>query len=270
MRTLEEVKRGPVPERRSDVPSASQAAPAPSSSYVCERVAPNLQFPVPTIPGMPLKPSAAHDPAPTGCVGTLPCQVRYDPRTAPTRAIPGERVDGSGQHGTAGVPNASGTGFGNPTRTPAGPSPPSGGGDGWGYVPSQGNSDLPAAVAVAHLMGLARLIRIQVACFRLMIELATLRILSDVVVALPELEPGTVYLVASASVRIVVVIQVSETIPTTGRAKTQSLAISILAAALGIFVLARPICFSSVSSVSRDGPAPLQMTSSAPSPRPTL
>ena len=190
MRTLEEVKRGPVPERRSNAPSASQAAPAASSSYVCERVAPNLQFPVPTVPGMPLKPSAAHDPAPTGCVGTFPCQVRYDPRAAPTRAkaskwvesmlgksqlnpppsvqesiaaasaqthiphdslrhippphqsqyhagyIPGERVDGNGQDGAAGVPNASGTGSDNPT---AGPPPPSGGGDGWGYVPSQGN-----------------------------------------------------------------------------------------------------------------------------------
>ena len=79
MRTLEEVKRGPVPERRSDVP-------APSSSYFCERVAPNLQLPISTVPGMPLKPSAAHDPAPTGCVGTFPCQVRYDPRAAPTRA----------------------------------------------------------------------------------------------------------------------------------------------------------------------------------------
>ena len=86
MRTLEEVKGGPVLERRSDVPSASQAAPAPSSSFVCERTAPNLQFPAPIVPGMPLKPSAAHDPAPTGCVGTFPCQVRYDPRAAPTRA----------------------------------------------------------------------------------------------------------------------------------------------------------------------------------------
>ena len=57
MRTLEEVKRGPVPERRSDEPSASQAAPAPSSAYVCGRVAPSGQFPVPVAPGMPLKPS---------------------------------------------------------------------------------------------------------------------------------------------------------------------------------------------------------------------
>ena len=86
MRTLEEVKGGPVFERRSDVPSASQAAPAPSSSQVCERTAPNLQFPAPTVHGMSLKPSAAHDLAPTGCVGTFPCQVRYDPRAAPTRA----------------------------------------------------------------------------------------------------------------------------------------------------------------------------------------
>ena len=37
--------------------------------------------------GKPMKPSAVHDPAaPTGCVGTFPCQVKYDPRGAPTRA----------------------------------------------------------------------------------------------------------------------------------------------------------------------------------------
>ena len=35
---------------------------------------------------MPLKPSAVHDPAPTGGVGTFPCQVKYDPQSAPTRA----------------------------------------------------------------------------------------------------------------------------------------------------------------------------------------
>ena len=195
MRALEEVKGGPVFERRSDVPSASQAAPAPSSSYVCERTAPNLQFPAPTVPGMPLKPSAAHDPAPIGCVGTFPCQVRYDPRAAPTRAkastwvesmlgkshfnpptsvqesiaaasaqthvphdslrhipppqvIPPPPTPGiqpqqsqsfrvSGQDGATRVPNTSGTGSGNPIRPPAGP--PHRGGDGWGYIPSQGN-----------------------------------------------------------------------------------------------------------------------------------
>ena len=81
MLTLKNLKRG-----CSDEPSASQAAPAPCSGYTCERIAPSVQYPVPDALGMPLKPSAVHDPIPTGGVGTFPCQVRYDPRSAPTRA----------------------------------------------------------------------------------------------------------------------------------------------------------------------------------------
>ena len=42
----------------------------------------SVQYPVPDALGMPLKPSAVHDPAPTGGIG----QVKYDPRSAPTRA----------------------------------------------------------------------------------------------------------------------------------------------------------------------------------------
>ena len=45
MRTLAKIKRGPVPERRSDEPSVSQAAPAPCFGYVCERIAPSVQYP---------------------------------------------------------------------------------------------------------------------------------------------------------------------------------------------------------------------------------
>ena len=73
-----------------------------------------------------IPPPLAIPPLPTR--GIQPHQSQYH--------AAGERVDGNGQDGTAGVPNASGTGSGNPT---AGPPPPSGGGDGWGYVPSQGN-----------------------------------------------------------------------------------------------------------------------------------
>ena len=54
-----------------------------SSEKLEEIVAPRLDT---SVHGMSLKPSAAHDLAPTGCVGTFPCQVRYDPRAAPTRA----------------------------------------------------------------------------------------------------------------------------------------------------------------------------------------
>ena len=86
MRTLVDLKRGSVPERRSDEPSVSQAAPAPCSGYVCERAAPSVQYPVPDALGMPLKPSAVHDPTPAGGIGTFLCQVKYDPRSAPTRA----------------------------------------------------------------------------------------------------------------------------------------------------------------------------------------
>ena len=86
MRTFAKLKRGPVPERRSDEPWASQAAPAPYSGFVCERTAPSVHYPVPDALGMPLKPNAVHDPAPTGGVGTFRCQVKYDPRGAPTRA----------------------------------------------------------------------------------------------------------------------------------------------------------------------------------------
>ena len=93
MRTLAELKRGPVPERRSDEPSVSQAAPAPCSGYVCERTAPSVQYPVPDALGMPLKPSAVHDPTPTGGIGTLPRQVKYDPRGAPTRATSSRWVE---------------------------------------------------------------------------------------------------------------------------------------------------------------------------------
>ena len=53
--------------------------------------------------------------------------------------IPGDRVDGAGQGGNAGTSNPLGAGSGIPTRGASGPPPPSGGGDGWGYVPSQGN-----------------------------------------------------------------------------------------------------------------------------------
>ena len=74
--------------------------------------------------------------------------------------------------------------------------------------------DLLAAVAVAmaHLVDLVRPIPIQVACFRLMTELVTLRIpmmliVSVVVVVLLGLEPGIVCLAAFAAVRIVVVIR---------------------------------------------------------------
>ena len=129
--------------------------------------------------------------------------------------IPGERVDGSGQDGTAECPILRALALeiqlaclrahlvhqvvemvGDMFRARV--------------IPAE-EPDLPAAVAVAHPMRLARLIRIQVACFRLMIALATLRILmmlivSVVVVALPGLEPGTVCLVLSVAVRIVVVI----------------------------------------------------------------
>ena len=65
---------------------------------------------------------------------------------------------------------------------------------------------------MAQLVDLVRPIPIQVACFRLMTELVTLRIpmmliVSVVVVVLLGLEPGIVCLAAFAAVRIVVVIR---------------------------------------------------------------
>ena len=57
---LAEMKRVPVFERRSDTPQ---------SGYVCERIAPSVQYPIPDALGMPLKPSVVHDSDPTGGIG---------------------------------------------------------------------------------------------------------------------------------------------------------------------------------------------------------
>ena len=84
-------------ERRYKESLASQVAHAPTSGYICELVAPSVQYPIPDAIGMPLNPSAIHDPTPTGSVGIFSFfpSVKFDPPMLPP--LGRNHLDGSSQ-----------------------------------------------------------------------------------------------------------------------------------------------------------------------------